>query len=102
MNKGNVFFTIMVSTSFALAAFMPKFTSSGKIKCNGSNINDVSFATMCVTDWDSDGKKDLIVGEFGPNQKVRFYKNSGTNPAPAFTAYTYLKAAGADIKLSGG
>ena len=102
MNNGKIFFTIMVSASFALAAFMPKFTYSGKIKCNGSNINDVSFATMCVTDWDGDGKKDLIVGEFGPNQKIRFYKNSGTNAVPTFTAFTYLQAAGVDIKLSGG
>jgi len=93
---------IALYATIATAAFMPKFSSAGKVKCNGANINDVSFTTTFVTDWDGDGKKDLIVGEFSPNAKVRLYKNTGTNPAPVFTAYTYLKAAGADIKLSSG
>jgi hypothetical protein len=57
---------------------------------------------MCVYDWDGDGLKDLLVGEFSPSRKVRLYTNVGTNSAPEFDSYEYLKAAGSDIVLSGG
>ena len=100
MNK--MIICIVFCCSLSMAAFMPKFTKSGTIKSNGQDIKDIGCPTMCVTDWDGDGKKDLIIGEFDPSQKVRFYKNTGTNPAPVFTAYTYLKAGTADITLSGG
>jgi hypothetical protein len=49
-----------------------------------------------VVDWNEDGKQDLLIGYFifGP---IYLYLNSGTNTAPVFTAYTKLKADGADL-----
>jgi len=102
MKKGNILLTIMVSASFAMAAFMPKFESAGKLKSNNQDITDISWPSSCVTDWDGDGLKDIIIGEFAPNAKVRFYKNTGTNKAPAFVSYAYIKANGEDIKLTSG
>ncbi len=96
--------TVMVLLFFVIAttAQLPKFDLQGKIKCNGQNISGIECPTMCVADWDGDGLKDLLVGEFRPSMKVRFYKNSGTNKAPVFQSYNNLKAAGSDIVLSGG
>jgi len=52
-------------------------------------------------DWDGDGNKDLLVGQFtGGN--IRFYKNTGTNNNPSFTGYEMLKADGTDITVSYG
>jgi hypothetical protein len=66
--------------------------SSGDI---GSNVLD-QYSVPCVADWNEDGKQDLLIGYFifGP---IYLYLNSGTNTAPVFTAYTKLKADGADL-----
>lgn len=81
---------------------IPKFESQGKLKCNGQQVSDISWPTSCVVDWDGDGLNDLLVGEFSPNKKVRFYRNEGSKTDPEFKSYAYLKAAGVDIALSGG
>ena len=94
--------TLLICVVAVTFAQVPKFEFSENIKCGGQAINDVSFPTMFVTDWDGDGLKDLIVGEFSPNGKVRLYKNVNTNKAPEFDSYTYMQANGSDIKLSSG
>ena len=53
------------------------------IKASGTIINYNSRPNLgSYIDWDSDGKKDFITGEF--ESSVRFYKNIGTNQAPDF------------------
>ena len=44
-------------------------------------------------DWNNDGKKDLITGE--NDGYIRIYLNTGTDPNPAFSGFTYLQANGA-------
>jgi hypothetical protein len=51
------------------------------------------LASPAVFDWDGDGVKDLLVGEFetGPCW-IRVYRNVGTNEAPRFPAeFTYAQ-----------
>lgn len=38
-----------------------------------------------VYDWNKDGKKDLIIGEFEAKGKFRIYLNVGTDAEPKFT-----------------
>ncbi len=83
-------------------AQLPKFEYQGKLECDGREITDISWPSSGVTDWDGDGKKDLLMGEFSPSGKLRFYKNVGSNTAPEFDSYSYVKANGTDIKLSTG
>jgi len=92
---------VLVFVTMSVAQ-LPKFALQGKLKCNGQDITDISWPSSCVTDWDGDGLKDLLIGEFAPNAKVRFYKNTGTNKAPEFKSYAYIKANGEDIKLTSG
>jgi hypothetical protein len=54
---------------------------------------DVGHATPYVVDWDGDGKKDLLVGQFGDG-KLRIYLNKGTDAQPKFDRFTYLQAGG--------
>ena len=54
-----------------------------------------------VTDWNNDGKKDLIVGQFD-HAKIRLYLNYGTDSKPVFKDYSFLKAGQDDISLTYG
>jgi hypothetical protein len=74
-------------------------------------------AAPYVLDFDGDGRKDLLVGEFGDgefpiaelpasleagwkeagafaNGRLRIYRNVGTNEAKRFEGFEYLKAGG--------
>ncbi len=61
------------------------------------------YAIPCVTDWNGDGKTDLLVG-YQSAGKIACYLNSGTAAQPHFTSYSNLKAGvGSDIcHISGG
>jgi len=51
-----------------------------------------------VLDYDSDGRKDLIVGNtYG---QLLLYPNTGTDAAPTFSGYTYMESDGVDIDLA--
>jgi FG-GAP-like repeat len=55
------------------------------------------YAIPCVTDWNGDGKKDLLVG-YQPAGKIALYLNLGTDAQPCFTNHTNLKTGdGSDI-----
>ena len=58
-------------------------------------------AAPCVVDFDRDGKRDLLVGQFfGSTPRtifranVRFYRNVGTDARPRFDRFTYVQAKG--------
>jgi hypothetical protein len=54
-----------------------------------------------VADWNGDGKKDLVIGEFY-NADVRVFPNTGTDAAPAFLGSSLVKASGTNIQLNYG
>ncbi len=88
----------------ALAAFadLPTFASPFFVKANGVDlVVTASIPDPCVVDWDGDGLKDLVIGQFAYG-KIRFYPNSGTNADPVFTTYTFLQAGGVDITMAYG
>lgn len=65
---------------------------------DGSGELDVGFYSVpLVYDWNSDGKKDLLVGlntspKTGGHGYIRFFENQGTDGAPSFNGFTYLQA----------
>lgn len=87
----------------------PDFGAMVKINVDGQplTLNGSNFASPLVTDWDGDGKKDLLIGEFAGHMtegqwkgKIRFYSNVGTDASPEFSTYSYLKAGGKEIAVS--
>ena len=73
-----------------------------RLEAGGEAIDvDIGHLVPCVTDWNGDGKKDLIVGQFSGG-KIRLYLNKGTDSTPAFKDFKYLKAGGAEISLPSG
>lgn len=65
---------------------------------NGSIIDVGYNGSPLVVDWNGDGLKDLITGQFDWGYLL-LYLNSGTNDAPLFTTYTLLEADGVVISL---
>ena len=71
-------------------------------------------AAPYVYDFDGDGDRDLLVGEFGSgvyrgettsdssplaNARLRIYLNKGTNRVPRYDGFKYLQSAGANASV---
>jgi len=91
-------FIVVLFFPLLLSADVPTFAAPVKVQANGIPLTVSAHAAPCVVDWDGDGVKDLLVGQYtGGN--IRLYINSGTNAAPVFTTYSYLQADGSTITL---
>ena len=96
-----IVFLLLLSVTAAFAD-LPSFSSPFFVQANGTDlIVSASIPDPCVVDWDGDGLKDLVIGQFSTG-KIRFYPNSGTNENPVFTTYTFIQAGGIDITMSYG
>jgi hypothetical protein len=70
-------------------------------------------AAPYVYDFDGDGNRDLLVGEFGSgvfrgetttdnsvvNARLRIYLNKGTNLSPRYRSFTYLQGGGTNASV---
>ncbi|MFP6601893.1 MAG: hypothetical protein VB862_05155 [Pirellulaceae bacterium] len=71
-------------------------------------------ASPYIYDFDGDGSRDLLVGEFGSglyrgettsdnsplaNARLRIYLNKGTNAAPRYDGFKYLQAGGENASV---
>jgi len=54
-----------------------------------------SRATSKVADWDSDGRKDLVVG--GLDGRIHLFLNTGTDTAPDFVTHAYAQNNGSNL-----
>ncbi len=58
----------------------------------------VGHAAPLVIDFDGDGVRDLLVGQFGDG-KLNIFKNTGTNASPILAAGVFLQAGGKDATI---
>jgi hypothetical protein len=87
----------------------PLFGRGRRVSANGKPIDGTSRGSVLVTDWDGDGRKDVIFAMVGegpsatydwpprqvPRQEHRgllYYRNFGTNAAPELGAPKWVKA----------
>ncbi|MBN1433541.1 hypothetical protein JW921_02205 [Candidatus Fermentibacterales bacterium] len=82
-------------------AWVPEYDPEYQLKCGGTIIDVGYYAAPCVVDWDLDGLKDLILGQFSSGN-IRFYKNEGSNEAPVFNSFSYLYSDGSIITVPSG
>jgi len=73
-----------------------------KLEAGGKPIDiEIGHLVPRACDWNNDGKKDLIVGQFGGGA-IRLYLNQGTDAAPVFAESSMLQAGGKPIRLDAG
>ena len=93
---------IVLIFGFATFAVALDYQTPFKINASGSPIElGLGHANPLVTDWDGDGLKDLIVGQY-LSGKIRLYLNEGSNQIPVFGSFSYMQANGSDISVSSG
>ena len=93
---------VTVAFGLSLPSALAAFQEGVRLKANNEAIDvEIGHLVPCVTDWNSDGKKDLIVGQFASG-KIRLYLNSGSDAEPAFKDFEFMKAGGAEISLPSG
>ena len=64
----------------------PELSPPTRIEAAGKPIDtDVGHAAPCVTDFDGDGVRDLLVGQFGGGI-LWIFRNEGTDAAPKLAA----------------
>jgi hypothetical protein len=101
VNKGLGFLaglSLMTASSMAANSFLAPF----RVEVSGKPIDvDVGHAAPLLVDFDGDGLKDLLVGQFGDG-KLRIYKNEGSATAPKFSSFAWFKAGTGDGKVPAG
>ncbi|NOQ23192.1 MAG: hypothetical protein GQ565_11165 [Candidatus Aegiribacteria sp.] len=100
-------FVFLILCAFPSMAAPPVFGSISYIQCGGDSIDVGFFSDPVFVDFDGDGLKDLIVGQYFDENvenygKMRFYQNVGTSTDPSFASWIYIQADGSDIQCSAG
>jgi len=67
----------------------PVFNSAKYLQAGAGNLTVGYRSAPTVTDWDGDGKKDILSGDVNGN--IYFFKNTGADAAPAFSYKLKLK-----------
>jgi len=97
MQKTFVLVAVALLAPLALGA-TPFFVGPELVKDNGTPIDVGYYGAPTMADWNIDGAKDLVLGQFDSG-KIRLYLNQGSDTAPAFNGYTFFQSGGVDITL---
>jgi hypothetical protein len=72
------------------------------VRAGGKAISvEVGHSAPIITDYDGDGLKDLLVGQFG-NGRLRIYKNVGSAAEPKFDKFEWFQAGGKPAEVEAG
>ena len=98
-------FSVLMNTN-AFSDYSTNLVFNGYIQDSSGDIDVDAFSVPIVYDWDSDGKKDLLVGQRYDhpteyrNGYITFYKNVGNNNSPFFNSPTLIQACSNTCNLS--
>ncbi|MFC1587070.1 hypothetical protein ACFL54_02065 [Planctomycetota bacterium] len=97
-----VFILLWGMLLYGSKASTPALQKGVLLQADGQAIDiKVGHLVPCVTDWNNDGKKDLVVGQFSGG-KIRLYLNCGSDKQPKFKGFSFLSAGGQEISLPAG
>ncbi len=86
----------------ACVAGEPVLAPGVRLQADGRDIDiEIGHLVPCVADWNGDGRKDLLLGQFREG-RIRFYPNAGTDAQPVFKSFELLSAGGTPIRLDAG
>jgi hypothetical protein len=84
-----------------IAHALPALDAGVFIKNGSSDLQVSYYSAPTVVDWNNDGKKDLVVGQFYYGNVVVFL-NVGTDANPVFNGGAAIQSGGVDITTSYG
>ncbi len=91
-----------LGTISAAPCAVPDLANGERLSADGVVIEmGIGHLVPTVADWNGDGKKDLIVGEFRDGA-ITFFPNVGTDANPKLGAGERMEAGGAPISLPAG
>ncbi len=93
-------FPVLLAIGLCLAQ-APVYQSFMYMESGGTPIDVGYYGAPCITDWNGDGNKDMILGIF-TSGNIRFYANENTNDSPVFNSFSSLKADGVTSTLPSG
>jgi len=76
----------------------PSFVGPKLVGDAGVPIDVGYYGAPTMYDWNHDGAKDLILGQYDYG-KIRLYLNIGPDTAPYFNGYTFFEAGDSEITL---
>jgi hypothetical protein len=98
----------MKATVFALCALIAgawgldfTFVGPDSVRDAGVPIDVGYYGAPVMSDWDGDGAKDMVLGQFTSGY-IRLYHNIGPDTAPEFNGFEYFYASGSQITLPSG
>lgn len=95
----NSLLIVLLSAILTVANAQTPTFEYGQFIYDGTLPVDVGlYSSPFVYDWNGDGKKDLVTGQF-TNGNIRYYENWGDELDPVFNGFAYLQASGAVITL---
>jgi hypothetical protein len=81
-----------VILAIGLHAQSPDLMKPFRVEAGGHPVDvDTGHAAPLFVDLDSDGKQDLLVGQFDGG-KLRIYENQGERGAPRFQRHAWFEA----------
>ena len=87
------------SFATALLAAPSELAPPFRVLADGKPIDtETGHAVPFVVDFDGDGVRDLLVGQFSGG-KLRIYRNTGSNKEPKFGSFAWFKANGTDATV---
>jgi hypothetical protein len=95
---------ILVFNSYYYSDYQTSLSPDSYIMDGPSELQAQHWSVPAVFDWDSDGKKDLLVGQNYINEKgtnhgyVLFYKNTGSDSSPLFNGSARLQTCADDCR----
>jgi hypothetical protein len=81
-----------ILAALAMAAGAGQLAPPVQVLADGQplDVGGIGYAAPFLGDYDGDGVRDLLVGEFKEG-RLRIYRNLGTNSEPRFGPYEWFK-----------
>ncbi len=94
MRSRFLFSLAVLAATTALLPAASQLAAPFRVEADGKPIDtDVGHSAPIMADFDGDGVKDLLVGQFG-NGRLRIYRNEGSKTLPKFRTFGWFKAEG--------
>jgi hypothetical protein len=95
--KKTLVWIAVLAASLAFGA-IPRFADPVLLTDNDTIIDVGNYGAPQMFDWNLDGKKDLVLGQYEYG-RIRFYPNLGEDSAAEFNGFSYVQADGQIIQL---